>query len=253
MFTEFCVYTIVSRDKLDPVALEQSRLVSSEARVWKTASVMLMEATAAGQSVPLLLADAKDCSRLLYWGLLEAVKVGPARTEYTVDRLRSLPGRHSPQELILQKTRKYIAPGFIRPYAICVTPEFLTSTEDAPVLLPEEGPSEGTLIEGAAMQVTVNAYERSPAARRLCIEHYGCRCVVCGFDFAATYGEIGTGFIQVHHVVPLAEIGEEYEVDPVRDLRPLCPNCHAMIHRVRPPLAVAQLQSMIRQHATAAE
>jgi hypothetical protein len=148
MFTEFCVYTIASRDKLDPIALEQVPLVNSEARTWKSAAMMLAQATAAGLSLPLLLADAKDCSRLLYWGVLQALKLIDKRTEYTVDHLRPLPGRHSPQELILRSTGEYIAPGFIRPYAICVTPALLTSDENAPVLLPEEGPSEGTLTKG---------------------------------------------------------------------------------------------------------
>lgn len=253
MLTEFCVYTIVSRDKLDPIALDRVPLVNSEARTWKAAATMLDEATAAGQSLPLLLADAKDCSRLLYWGVLQAVKLGDKSTEYRVDYLRSLSGRHSPQELVLRSTGEYIAPGFIRPYAICLTPTFLTLHEDVPVLLPEEGPSEGTLTEGAAMQVTVNAYERNPAARRACVERYGCRCAICGFDFAATYGEIGEGFIHVHHLVALAEIGGEYDVDPIRDLRPVCANCHAMIHRVRPAMDLDELRRRILERETAAE
>jgi len=111
-----------------------------------------------------------------------------------------------------------------------------------PVLAPDEGPSEGSLIEGSAMQVTVNAYERNPEARRLCIAHYGCRCCICGFDFAARYGKLGVGFIEVHHLVPLSDIKTQYEVDPIRDLRPLCPNCHAMIHQERPPLGVDELK-----------
>lgn len=247
MFTEFCVYTIVSRDKLDRIALEKAPLVSSEARPWKAADKLLKNARASGQQLPLLLANAKDCSQLLYWGILQALKINDKRTEYTVDHLRPLPGRHSPQELVLRSTGKYIAPGFIKPYAICVTPPFLTTEGVAPILLPEEGPSEGTLTEGAAIQVTVNAYERNPAARKACVERYGYRCSVCGFDFAATYGEIGDGFIQVHHLVPLSQIREKYEVDPERDLRPVCANCHAMIHRVRPAMDIDELRKRLLQ------
>ena len=55
--------------------------------------------------------------------------------------------------------------------------------------------------------------------------------MVCEFNFEAFYGERGKGFIHVHHLSSLAEIGQEYEVDPVNDLRPVCPNCHAMLHR----------------------
>jgi HNH endonuclease len=54
--------------------------------------------------------------------------------------------------------------------------------------------------------------------------------VVCDFNFATVYGPLAEGFIHVHHVKPLSEIGAEYEVDPVADLRPVCANCHAIIH-----------------------
>lgn len=86
-------------------------------------------------------------------------------------------------------------------------------------------------FEGALKTATVNRYERSSVARRKCIEHYGCKCYVCGLSFEEYYGKIGEGFIHVHHIVPLNEIGEEYKVDYVNDLIPVCPNCHAMLHR----------------------
>ncbi|MND65181.1 HNH endonuclease [Agrobacterium tumefaciens] len=85
-------------------------------------------------------------------------------------------------------------------------------------------------IEGALKEIKVNGYERDRRARQACIDHYGTDCQVCGLDFESRYGEIGAGFIHVHHVVPLASIGEQYEVDPVKDLIPVCPNCHAMLH-----------------------
>ena len=105
------------------------------------------------------------------------------------------------------------------------------------------------LVEGAVSQVRVNAYERNPVARSICIEHYGCACFVCGFSFAAQYGEIGDGFIHVHHLTELASIGEEYQVDPIRDLRPVCPNCHAMLHRKRPAYSIDELKALIQADA----
>lgn len=101
-----------------------------------------------------------------------------------------------------------------------------------PVLhtLPEEVPNAENLLEGAVCRVSINAYERNPAARQRCIAHYGTTCVVCGFDFGKRYGQVAHGFIHVHHVVPLSEVRAEYTVDPVRDLRPVCANCHAVIH-----------------------
>jgi len=100
--------------------------------------------------------------------------------------------------------------------------------------------------EGTKAQITVNCYERDPQARSRCIEQRGTSCVVCGFNFEHEFGEIGEGFIHVHHTIPLSERGHEYEVDPYRDLVPVCPNCHAMLHRKSPPYTIAELRQ-IRQ------
>jgi len=95
-----------------------------------------------------------------------------------------------------------------------------------------------TFNEGAKKQILVNTYERSPLARAICIQHHGLNCSVCGLNFERTYGEIGIGFIHVHHINPLSEIDKNYEINPVTDLRPVCPNCHAMIHRRTPPYTI---------------
>jgi hypothetical protein len=98
------------------------------------------------------------------------------------------------------------------------------------VRLPEEVMVSRGLTEGAVSHVVINAYERNPVARARCIAHYGPSCMVCSFNFGAMYGPLAEGFIHVHHVKRLSEIGAKYEVDPVADLRPVCPNCHAVIH-----------------------
>jgi predicted HNH restriction endonuclease len=98
-------------------------------------------------------------------------------------------------------------------------------------------------LEGRGKQVVVNAYERSATARRLCIRHYGCRCAVCDVSFEERYGEIGRGYIHVHHQTTVASNqGKQYVVDPIRDLRPVCPNCHAMLHQTNPPLTIEALK-----------
>jgi hypothetical protein len=87
--------------------------------------------------------------------------------------------------------------------------------------------------EGGKDRVTINRYERDPRARRECLSVHGTVCFVCAFDFAAVYGSLGKGFVYVHHRVPVAIRARtgEYELDPVRDLVPICGNCHAMVHR----------------------
>lgn len=87
------------------------------------------------------------------------------------------------------------------------------------------------LSEGTKKAVIVNAYERNSIARKKCIDHYGVKCQVCGFDFAETYGADFEGLIEVHHIIPISSIRSEYAVDPIKDLIPLCSNCHTAIHK----------------------
>jgi len=111
---------------------------------------------------------------------------------------------------------------------------------------PEELADE-PFYEGAATTVQVNRFERDPDARNACIRHYGARCQGCGIDFGKRYGALGEGFIHVHHIVPLADVRSRYVVDPVKDLRPVCPNCHAMLHRQRPALSIEDLKRMLKE------
>jgi len=87
------------------------------------------------------------------------------------------------------------------------------------------------IYEGIKKTAIVNRYERSSIARALCIEYYGSKCVVCGMNFEESYGEIGKDFIHVHHLKPINEIKEKYKINYKEDLRPVCPNCHVMLHR----------------------
>lgn len=107
--------------------------------------------------------------------------------------------------------------------------------------------SPDTYREGRMTYVHAVGYERNQDARKACIQHYGCSCAVCGFDFEKVYGDIGKGFVEVHHIVPVHERDGEYVVDPVKDLRPLCSNCHSMIHRNNPVLSVDELKSRIKE------
>lgn len=114
-------------------------------------------------------------------------------------------------------------------------------------LLPEELPTGGVYPEGARKTVTTNAYERSPQARAACIAHFGTCCSVCDLLLEDRYGSIAAGFIHVHHVVPVSKIGPDYRVNPKKDLRPVCPNCHAVLHRRQPPLSVERARRLLRK------
>src|SRR5262249_48094101 len=84
-------------------------------------------------------------------------------------------------------------------------------------------------------------------ARTQCIEHYGTNCSVCEFNFGAVYGPIAAGLIHVHHLRPLSEVGGEYVVNPIADLRPVCPNCHAVMHRHSPPYSIEEVRGFMHQ------
>lgn len=99
--------------------------------------------------------------------------------------------------------------------------------------------------EGKAYIVESTRYERNPFNRLLCIASKGYTCSVCGFNFCAAYGDIGGGYIEVHHIEPLSMMEEERSIDPIKDLTPVCSNCHSMLHRRKPPFLPDELREMV--------
>lgn len=161
--------------------------------------------------------------------------------------------RSTHDSLIRAASRGPLNPGARVAYSSGVT-DFLASRAGLDLQHPsyhsrdDAGATPSPYFEGTPGQAFLSFYERNPVARERCIERYGCRCSVCGFDFEAVYGEIGRGFIHVHHLTPQAEIRMKYEIDPIADLRPICPNCHAMIHRGRETMTIDDLRELIQNH-----
>lgn len=110
---------------------------------------------------------------------------------------------------------------------------------------PEEITSSQLYEEGSVKQILVNRYERDVGARLACLRHRGTTCSACKADLATLYGRVASGLIHVHHLVSLAATGTAYRVDPINDLRPVCPNCHAVIHRRNPPYSIEEIQGFI--------
>lgn len=127
------------------------------------------------------------------------------------------------------KENKYISNGFISNDVISTEPEFY--------------------MEGKSKEITQTRYERNPQARQICLKHFGYACQICNFNFENSFGIIGKGFIYVHHINPIAEIGKEYLIDPNNDLIPVCPNCHAMIHSKRPAFTIDEIKNIIKTTA----
>lgn len=174
---------------------------------------------------------------------------------YERDRFQALfdSFRHSkgegilPSDRIPHKADPYVTADF-RKQCLKLYAEFyqVHPRQREPWLLPDESAEDIHYLEGAVRTVVVNRYERDSAAREACIRHHGSTCTVCGFNFAQFYGELGQGFIHVHHLTELSSIGEEYSLDPIRDLRPVCPNCHAMLHQKKPAYSVEEIKSRIK-------
>ena len=111
--------------------------------------------------------------------------------------------------------------------------------------IPEEVPDSHKYTEGAVRTIVVNAYERSRDARAACIVHHGWNCAACGLAMADLYGKVGEEIIHVHHLHELAKANAQYEVDPINDLRPVCPNCHAILHTCSPAMTIDQLRNVL--------
>lgn len=102
------------------------------------------------------------------------------------------------------------------------------------------------LDEGTPYSCESTVYERNPTLRKLCIQHHGTQCAICKMSFEGIYGDAAIGYIHVHHLVPLSTMMDAHQVNPVKDLLPVCPNCHAVIHLKDPPYTPDQVRNMLR-------
>ena len=111
---------------------------------------------------------------------------------------------------------------------------------------PEELDSNQKYFEGTKTTIVVNSYERNSDARRICLENHGYNCAVCEINFGNYYGEVAEKYIHVHHLTPIHTVEDKYEIDQVKHLIPVCPNCHAVIHmRKSEPYSVKELKEKI--------
>lgn len=102
------------------------------------------------------------------------------------------------------------------------------------------------LLEGGKYSVVQTRYERDSQARQTCLDTYGYKCNICTFDFEKKYGPLGRAFIHVHHIIPVSEIGRSMPTNPEKNLIPVCPNCHAMLHRSRETMHPDTLREIIK-------
>lgn len=119
-----------------------------------------------------------------------------------------------------------------------------------PVLLDEpewesEHQNTAQVIESHRRMVIHKRVERSSSlpAKVKAVQGYECRC--CGFDFKKTYGELGSEYIEAHHVSPVSNhFEEDRALDLSKDFVVLCANCHRMVHRMGPPWGYEQIDKL---------
>lgn len=163
-------------------------------------------------------------------------------------QLKTFPMEYSRTEDGKPKIKNFI-PELTIKNVVNVGSNWYASTTENVAFPPEEVHQPNIYQEGATKKVSVNVYERNAEARNKCLAEHGYACKVCMFNFADKYGELGKNFIHVHHLVPLSEIKAEYSLDPIKDLIPVCPNCHAMLHKTQPPVSIEKLKELIRKIA----
>lgn len=106
-----------------------------------------------------------------------------------------------------------------------------------------------SFAEGSKKLVYTSKYERSPQLRRETLRIKGTTCVCCGFNFKSMYGCIGDAYIHIHHTKPLHIFEGEVITVSVEDMEPVCPNCHAMLHRKKTKtLSISELKNYISEN-----
>lgn len=104
--------------------------------------------------------------------------------------------------------------------------------------------------EGSYKLSLHKVYERDSQLRQNALLEYGLYCQICGFNFEESYGELGKGFIEVHHITPLHKLKGLSSTNSIEDLIPVCANCHRMFHRNKNNTPTPdEIKALIRLHS----
>jgi hypothetical protein len=123
----------------------------------------------------------------------------------------------------------------------------LLESEESGDLLENDAAAQRWDVEGRRLQGTYSRYERSRRNRAACLAYRGLDCMACGINVEKVYGSVAAGFIHVHHIERVSDMEKPREINPLVDLVPLCPTCHAVAHLRVPPIPIDELQRLILQ------
>ena len=172
---------------------------------------------------------------------------------YSIEELLAMSAKIKSDEDILAGPYGYISSkaieAYIRFYALKhnINLDAISLPEDSYDQQRDEEEEEKHRLEGRITEAKVLRRQRNQKARQQCLEASGYKCYICGFNFEETYGEIGKGFLEVHHIKPLATYDDEHPI-PQSELCALCSNCHSMVHRKKEVLDVEELKRSFLSH-----
>lgn len=251
-----CVYTIATPERL--LEASKTQMPLHENRRWVGAAEHLNSSSKAGLELPIVFADSRDCSKLIAWSVLRSVNITPKETHYVIGRLWSVP-KSRPQDLKLLNSKVHIAKGFQRPYALCLTPEFLRIEARKPktwtlgaTIIHKVREGERRLM--AHMRLERNRGIVNTLKKQWMQQHNGrLPCEICEFDFLEAYGAVGAGFAEAHHKKSLASSPKNGRVTSLKDFVVVCANCHRMLHRAPELPSVDSLRARVRASAKKAQ
>lgn len=251
------VYTILHSDKIDEKIKNKEYEVEVSHRLSTPIEAFNNWPFDERPEMYLILAPAEGTKYLYAYGRIKEFEIKENHTLVKLYNLKKFTNKKILKtSLVLTKSGNTIDPWFNRDYVIINTDSVIKYIQKNEInkktVLAESEEDNSELLqleyhEGSKKTVSVNKYERNPKAKQKCIEHYGAVCTICGFDFEKVYGERGKGFIHVHHLIPVSKIGKDYKVDPIKDLRPVCSNCHTMIHRYKPELTIEEMKELLKR------
>ena len=235
-----CLYAIRHGDVLNEDWREGGSFSFTEGRSWKRAVKELDLAKQSGAILPIVFANACDTRHVIFMAQIDDIRLlsrnGKVETSIVVSHLEKLASPLPKTQLVVAGTGRRIPSSHIRSYVICRTPRWIYSRK---VVSPDTPPEMLELpeptTEGRKKLVQHLIRERNRALierkKRAILKSAGClACEVCGFDFRDHYGNLGDGFCEVHHRVPLSVATLEVQTN-LEDLAVVCANCHRMIHR----------------------
>ena len=109
-------------------------------------------------------------------------------------------------------------------------------------------PAQATIVE--TKYAFHRKVERNRTAAKQAKKFHGTVCQACDLDFEKAYGAIGKGFIEAHHLKPIATLEEGVAItyDVAADFAVLCANCHRMIHRSDDPSNLSKFREIVQSN-----